>query len=229
MSGFTFTFRGMAAGAGAGLPLAVSCAVYGLVFGVLARQYGLSVVDAVVMSAMVSAGTSQFMVLDMWQTPLPVLAIVLTALIVNLRHILMGMTLQLFLSPLKPLQRYGSVFFLSDETWALTLRASAAGLRDGGFLLGAGLMLWTAWVSATAVGCLIGASLQDPARWGLDFAFAAVLLSLLTGMWKGRASLKPWAVAAIVSIAAAYWLPGKWYILIGGIAGSMTGEERDDL
>jgi predicted branched-subunit amino acid permease len=42
-------------------------------------------------------------------------------------------------------------------------------------------------------------------------------------MWKGKRDIAPWLVAAVAAIAAAHWLPGKWYILIGGLAGSLTG------
>ena len=84
-------------------------------------------------------------------------------------------------------------------------------------------MLYTAWVCATAIGYTLGTTVQDPARLGLDFAFPAVLVALLAGMWKGKSDLRPWAVAAGVAVLAAQWLPGRWYILLGGLAGSMVG------
>jgi predicted branched-subunit amino acid permease len=70
---------------------------------------------------------------------------------------------------------------------------------------------------------MAGSLAQNPARWGLDFAFTAVFLALLVGVWKGKSDLLPWGVAAIVAVAAAHWLPGKWYILLGGLVGSALG------
>jgi predicted branched-subunit amino acid permease len=57
--------------------------------------------------------------------------------------------------------------------------------------------------------------------------FTAVFTALLVGLWKGKTDLLPWAVAAGVAVAAAQWLPGKWYILLGGLAGSLVGAWRD--
>ena len=34
------------------------------------------------------------------------------------------------------------------------------------------------------------------------------------------------AVAALVAVAASQWLPGHWYILLGGLAGSAVGALR---
>jgi predicted branched-subunit amino acid permease len=67
---------------------------------------------------------------------------------------------------------------------------------------------------------------QNPAHWGLDFAFVAVFVALLAGMWKGKGDLLPWAAAAAVAVAAAHWLPGEWYIILGALAGSLTGALR---
>ena len=86
-----------------------------------------------------------------------------------------------------------------------------------------GLTLFLAWFGATATGHLAGAIIQDPTRWGLDFAFLAVFLALIAGMWRGKSDLLPWTVAAGIAILASQWLPGKWYILLGGLAGSIVG------
>ena len=115
-----------------------------------------------------------------------------------------------------------------DESWALTTGDVAAGGRDLAFLAGSGLLMFVAWVGATLVGLTVGAALGDPARWGLDFAFTAAFVALLAGMWRGKRDLAPWIVAAVVALAAARWLPGKWYILLGGIAGSVAGAVLHD-
>jgi branched chain amino acid efflux pump len=222
----SFTWPGALAGARQAGALALSVFTYGTLFGVLARQAGLSLAEALLMSSLVCAGTSQFMVLGLWAAPLPVLAIVLTTLVVNLRHLLMGAALRPWFSDLSNIKAYGSVFFMGDENWALAMREFDRGGRDGAFLLGSGLTLCASWLSATLCGWAVGAALGDPARWGLDFAFPAAFVALLVGMWKGRSDLAPWVVAAIVAVAAAQWLPGKWYIVLGGLAGSLVGALR---
>ncbi len=219
----TFTIGGALIGARQSIPLALSVFAYGTVFGVLARQTEMSLVEAAAMSAMVYAGSAQLIVLDLWTTPLPVLTIVLTTLIVNLRHLLMGAALRPWFSKLSASQAYGSAFFIVDESWALTMREFMFGGSDGAFLIGSGLTLFAAWLGATVTGYVMGTMVQNPARLGLDFAFPAVFVALLIGMWKGKSDLWPWAVAAGVAVFSARYLPGKWYILLGGLAGSVVG------
>jgi 4-azaleucine resistance transporter AzlC len=220
----TFTLAGALLGAKRAIPLAISVFAVGIVFGVLARQAKLSVVDALLMSGLVYAGASQFVALSLWTAiPFPVTTIILTTFIVNMRHLLMGASLRPWFAKLSPWKIYTSVFFMVDESWALTMSEFANGGRDAGFLFGSGFMLYLAWVSSAIIGRTAGAWIQNPAQWGLDFAFTAVFIALLAGMWKGKSNLLPWAVAAVVAVAAAHWLPGKWYILLGGVAGSVVG------
>lgn len=225
-SEITFTWRGALAGARACLPIALGAGVYGIVFGILARQTGLSLAEAMLMSTIVFAGASQLVALGLWVTPLPIGALILTTLIVNLRHLLMGASLHPWLSRLPSGRVYASLFFMTDESWALTLGALNDGMEDGAFLLGSGLTVFIFWGAATALGELASGLVSNPAQWGLDFAFTAVFLALLVGLWRGRAELLPWIVAAVVAVAAQHWLPGKWYILLGGLAGSLIGALR---
>jgi predicted branched-subunit amino acid permease len=76
------------------LPIALGVAGYGVVFGVLARESGLSVPEATLMSATVLAGAAQLIALELWADPVPVAAVVGTTLVVNLRYVLMGAALR---------------------------------------------------------------------------------------------------------------------------------------
>jgi predicted branched-subunit amino acid permease len=134
-------------------------------------------------------------VLGLWAAPLPVATIVLATLVVGLRHLLMGAALGSVFSKLSCLKAYGSVFFMADENWALTMGELAKGRRDAAFLVG-GWLMFLAWTGSTVVGGTLGGVVKDPSRWGLDFAFTAVFLALITGMWKGRSNILPWTVAA---------------------------------
>jgi 4-azaleucine resistance transporter AzlC len=197
---------------------------------VLAKQAGVSLLETVLMSALVFAGASQFIALTMWVSPLPVLTLVLTTLVVNLRHLLMGAALRPWLSRISAPKSYGTVFFMNDETWALTVRELNAGMKDVAFMLGSGLAMFVAWLSSSVIGQLLGANLtqRDLVQFGLDFTFTAVFVALLVLLWKGKSDLFPWAVAALVALAAWWLLPGtQWYILLGGLAGSIAGALRD--
>lgn len=216
-------WSGVKAGIKRTLPIALSTMTYGISFGVLARHAGLSLGESFLMSSLVCAGASQFVALELWHSPLPVTTIILTTLVINLRHILMSAALSPWFLRLPKKVAYGCFFLLNDESWALTMGEFAKGKPNTGFFLGSGLTTFVAWVSATVIGQLLGSAIADPARWGLDFAFTAVFIVLLVSLWQGKANLLPWTVAAVAAVGAAYWLPGKWYILIGGLAGSLVG------
>lgn len=76
------------AGAVAVFPVVVAAVPFALLVGALGVQDGLIALEVTLMSALVFAGASQFIAVDMW--PAPILSVALTVLVVNLRHILMG-------------------------------------------------------------------------------------------------------------------------------------------
>jgi len=210
------------------VPVAISIAAYGVVWGVLAGQAGMSVIEVALMSGLVYAGASQFVVLEMW-TPgqLPIVSIVVAAAIVNLRMLLMTATLRPLAGHL-PLPRALAVMFLvSDEPWALTMGEVRKGRGSLAFLLGAGVLCWTSWMVSTLFGRVLGAVIDDPTRYGLDFAFTATFLALLLGMWKGRGDLVPWIAGALIAMVTARLVEGNWYIIAGGLGGSFAGAVFD--
>jgi predicted branched-subunit amino acid permease len=92
-----------------------------------------------------------------------------------------------------------------------------------GFLVGSGVCSWLAWTGSTLVGRLLGAVIDRPETYGLDFAFTATFIALLLGMWKDRGDLAPWIVAALAAIVTAKLVPGNWSIIVGGLLGSLVG------
>jgi len=214
------------AGARACVPVAISVAAYGLVWGMLARGAGLSPLEVVLMSGLVFAGSAQFVALDQWSAVpalLPIGPLILAALIVNLRYLLLTATLR----PLFPPGRIGwraiSMYLVTDENWAMTVGAMARGQGSVAFLMGGGVLAFCSWMTMNLVGYGLGSAIDDPSRWGLDFAFTATFLALLLGMWKGRGDIVPWCVAALVAIATAHFVTGSWHILAGGLVGSLAG------
>ncbi|UWG48158.1 putative branched-chain amino acid permease (azaleucine resistance) [Halanaeroarchaeum sp. HSR-CO] len=224
----SFGRSGLRAGFVIGLPVALGVGGYGIAFGILAKQTGFSVAEAALMSATVLAGASQIVAVELWTDPLPVGTILVTTFAVNLRYSLMGAALQPWFKHLSARRAFGSLFFMADENWALTLRDLQAGNRRGAFLLGSGLALWLAWVLATIVGALAGGTIEDPAAYGIDFVLAAVFVALLVELWDGTASIVPWTTALVVALGTAQVLPGRWYILLGGIAAGVVEVIRYD-
>lgn len=227
----TFTRQGMADGFVKCVPVGLGVFAYGLVFGMLAVQAGMSPLQAQLMSLMVFAGASQLMALELWGPHLPVLTIILTTLVVNLRHLLMGAAMRDWLVHINPGKSYFSLFFMTDESWALSVKEMDSGKKDAAFLLGSGLCIYFFWNFSTFLGSVmtfwIDRYLADPSVIGLDFAFTAVFIALLTFFWKGRPQIPVWAAAAMVAWITFGLLPGKWYIIFGGLAGGIVGAYRN--
>lgn len=125
----------------------------------LARDAGLQVTTAVLMSATVLAGAAQLVAVGVWDWPVPVVAVVGATLVVNLRYLLVGAALRPWLAHLSPGRAYASLFFMADENWALIVEDLHSGRGRGAFLLGSGLAIWLCWVVATAVGAIAGGAI----------------------------------------------------------------------
>lgn len=205
------------------LPLLVALVPFGLLFGALAAQKSLSPLEVALMSITVFAGASQFVAVEIWTTPVAVATISATALMVNLRHVLMGAALAPGLKRWPRGWAYGGLFFLADEIWAFALQRHLRAPLTPGYYCGLVAPLYLGWVTTTTLGTIFGGVMQDPARYGLDFAFTAVFLTLLAGLWQGRKSFLPWAIAGLAAVAGHLLLPGVWYIALGALAGTLAG------
>lgn len=191
------------------LPIVVSGFMFGLVFGVLASKAGLSPLAATLMSALVFAGASQFIAIEQWQPGhLPVMAIVLTTLLVNLRHLLMSLSLRQWFAR-EPKRRLSPAFalLLIDETWALAehrFKHYAPSLR---YFVQAGLLIYVGWVGGTLLGTQIGNQIPRPGDYGLDFTFVAMFLSLMVLLWQRSMDFATWGISGVVAFFVAQ-LPG---------------------
>ena len=221
-----FTRAGLLAGA-AGIPaVAASVFAFGIAFGVLADQSGLSLAAAVLMSATVYAGSAQIVALQVWSTPVPLLAVWVASVAINTRY-LMGAALRPWFAGLGWLRAYGSLFVLGDNNWVLAMRERAAGRPDAAYLLGGGLVMYAAWVIGTGLGHELGQFIGAPRRFGLDFMLSAFCTTMAVAMWRGRGDLWPMGTAALAALLTERVLPGHWHILVGGLTGSLVGAWRD--
>lgn len=226
-SGIRFTTAGVRHGFVTALPISFAISVFAMVFGLIAGQKGLSLAEVLLMSMFVFAGASQMLALELWAQPVPVLSLALAAFIINLRFMMMTAALRPWLGQAPPVLAYSSVHLTADENWALSITEMRRGGLDAGFHLGSGLSLWVFWVVFSALGRLFGGLVAEPERFGLDFVPVAVFLALVVPLFEGRSSLLPWAGAAAASALAAWLLPGAWFLVIGGLTGSLLGAWRD--
>ncbi len=206
----------------AALPVAFSVAAYGSVLGVLAVQQGLTWLELLLMNLFVFAGSAQFVMIQMWTVPLPVLPALLASFIINLRYLLISASLAPLFAGKSLAHKLTHVHLVADENWAVTIAAQRQGRADTTFLFGGGLCVQLAWCLGTMLGHRLGVAIANPEAFALDFAFVAVFTALTVSLWRGKRDLIPWIVAAGVAILVEALLPGKWYILAGGLSGAAT-------
>jgi len=211
------------AGVKAELPILVGVIPFGLIYGVLAISSGIPAGQAQAMSAIVFAGSSQFIAAQLVGHGTPALVIVLTVAVVNLRHALYSASIAPYLHPLRPIWKWGLAYLLTDEAYAVAItrfQGEDNSPYRHGYLLGAGLALWSTWQASTAVGVFIGA--QVPASWSLDFTLALTFIALVVPNLKDRPSLGA-ALSAGVTAVLAYGLPYKLGLMCAALVGILVG------
>ena len=189
----------MRRGAITAVPLAIAVGLFGVSFGVLSTSTGgMGALPAIVMSATTFAGSAQFAAAAIVGGAGQPVAAIAAALLLNTRYLPIGVSVAPYL-PGGPLRRFLQAQLVVDESWAIA--ASGDGRFDAHRLIGAGVVLWLAWVAGTVVGVIGGEALGDPAALGLDAAFPALFLALLVPQLGGRRAAIAAACGALIALA----------------------------
>jgi 4-azaleucine resistance transporter AzlC len=164
------------AGLRAGVPFALAGGVLALSFGVLAREASFSAVGALVMSAIVFAGSAQFAAISIIAGGGGLGAAIGAAALMNSRFLPMGVALAPWL-PGSALKRAVQGQTVVDASWAMANEGD--GSFDRHFLFGATSVQYATWLGGTALGAFAGSALGDPRDLGLDAVFPAFFVALL--------------------------------------------------
>lgn len=206
------------------LPLAVQAFITGTAYGLIARQAGLSGLETCFMSLVVFAGASQFAAAGLiglgGVNPGTIL---LTTLIINMRHLLYGASLAPYLKGLGLGRQALVAFGITDETYALAMHRFTAAQAGWSYLLGANAALYAAWALAAGVGASLGTIIEDPSFWGVDFIMPACFIALLVPLLKGWREAAVSLLAGALAVAGACWGEGNGSILVAALAAAVTG------
>lgn len=205
------------------VPLGVASIAFGLGFGVLARETGLELAEALAMSATVFAGASQMVAMGAWTDPPAILALTILAVTINIRHVVMGAALRPWMQSLPFLKSHATLAVMTDVNWAMGMAGRRKGEADAAIILGSGCALWVGWVSGTALGHTLGAAMGDPKAYGIDVIVPAFFALMLSPLWPGWRKTLPWILAACVALLVQRFVPGTWYVVAGGLAGAALG------
>ena len=211
------------AGVRAEIPLLIGVFPFGLIYGALALNAGLSTAAAQLMSSIVFAGSAQFVTAQLVHDGAPAAVIVLTIAVVNLRHMLYSASLAPHLKNLSLRWKALLSYLLTDEAYAPTVikyEKEGAGPFTHWFLLGAGISLWTNWQISTALGIFLGAAI--PEDWPLDFALPVTFIAMVVPALKNRPMVAAALSAGIVALLA-YSLPFKLGLILAAFTGILIG------
>lgn len=160
------------------LPVMAGYVVLGIAFGILLRDKGFGLPWAFAMSALIYAGSMQFVAVNLMATGASLISAALMTLLVNARHLFYGTSM---------LDRYRGIgkakpyliFALTDETYALVCSGAPAGTDEKTYYLLVSAMDQCWWVAGSILGSLIGSALTINTK-GIDFAMTALFITIFT-------------------------------------------------
>jgi 4-azaleucine resistance transporter AzlC len=182
-------------------PMLLGTIPFGVTYGVLGLAAGLNVPSVLGMSSIVFAGSAQMVAVQLFNAAVPALVILVTILMVNLRHVLYSASLAPQLRNLRSLWKWLLSYLLTDETYAVTIahyNRSISSQNRHWFFLGAGLTMWSSWQASTALGVFVGAVI--PKNLPLDFIITLTFIALLVPMLKDKAGVIVSITAGVVAL-----------------------------
>jgi 4-azaleucine resistance transporter AzlC len=207
-----------------GIGIMASTAGFGIVYGLSARQAGLSIAETVAMSTLVFAGASQFAAVGYLTQGLGWPAIVVLTAFLNARHLLYSAALAPWLSKTRRPVRALMAHVLTDEAFALSIaHFRRVGAADaGGYWYAAIATTFIPWNLATVTGFALRGAVADPRAVGLDVVFPAAMGGLALGLAVGRRELVAASAGAVIGVATSLaWDPAGGMI-IGGLVGPLV-------
>ncbi|WP_309081343.1 AzlC family ABC transporter permease [Zhihengliuella sp.] len=204
-----------------GLSVALATGLYGISFGALAVAAGLSVWQAVALSALMFTGGSQFAFIGVIAGAGAGGAAFGAATLLGVRNAVYGMQMNVMLRP-RRWRRFAAAHVTIDESVAVAASQTDPAEERRGFWV-AGLGVFVLWNLFTVAGALLGDALGDPAAWGLDGAAVAAFLGLLWPRLKGRDPVALAVVCAVVTVLAVPFVPAGVPILLAALAAAAWG------
>ena len=206
-----------------GLPIFLGYVPVGTAFGILAHGLGFTPFQAMACSATALAGAGQFIALALMRSGAAALTVVAATTVVNLRYVLFGAALSPYARgiPLGGQALLG--FSLTDETFAVNIDDNRQGRADLLSMTGVGAVAWVGWVLGTALGALAGGLIEDPMRWGVQFAMPAMFSALLVAQIESRRHAAIAVVAGLLTLGFMLVLPDRWYVVATPIVAATIG------
>ena len=204
------------------LPLWAGAVPIGFAYGVAARTSGLEPLAAQVMSAIVFSAAAQLSALPLLESGAPLLLVVVTVVVLNAQVLLVGLAISRELR-LSLRRRVVLALFLTDGAYGVSVAGGSLTLAR---LLGAGVSMFTAWNTGTALGLLVGQSLPDPRGLGLDVVVPLTFLAVLVPLVRTRAVAEVAVASAFLTLLLSRVAPIGVAVLGAGVLACLLGAAR---
>ncbi|MCG8619335.1 MAG: AzlC family ABC transporter permease [Desulfobacterales bacterium] len=198
-----------------GIPIFIGYFPAAVAFGILAKATGVTLLEAFLFSAVVFAGASQFIALNLIATGMGPVGIILTTLLVNFRHFLMSTYLSTRIKEKAKAWYIPMAFGITDETFSVLSFSKHELTRT--YVLALEFSAYSGWVSGTLAGFLLGGFMPEVLTQAMGVALYALLLAIL--MPELKASYRSLFLA--VSSGLLNWLlvemdvlPTGWSIIV---------------
>lgn len=212
-----------------GAPFLLVSGPFGFLFGVLATEAGLQILEAASFSLSIYAGSAQFTALQLMREQAPTLIVLISALAVNLRVAMYSASLTPYLGSAPLWQRAVASFFIVDQSYALSTVQFETNpdmplAQRMAYFFGTNGLVAPGWVIATLAGALVGA--RVPETWALDFVLPIAFLAMIGPMLRTSAHMVAAFVAIVVALICA-GLPYNLGLLVAGLAGMAAGARTE--
>lgn len=208
-----------------GAPFIIVVAPFGLLFGVVAMEAGLNLIQTMVMTIVVIAGAAQFAAVQLLVDGAPVFVAILTGLAVNLRMAMYSASLSPHLGKARPWHRILAAYLMVDQSYAVSFQKFEATPEMSvnekvAYYFGVITPIAPMWYGFSLVGALIGSAI--PPEYALDFAIPVTFISLVAPSLRSL----PHLAAAVVSVIVALslnWMPYNLWLMVAAILAMITG------
>ncbi len=205
------------------LGFGASALIFGFLFGAAAVTDRLSTEQVILMSGIVYAAGAQIAVLDLWQEPLPFLALAVSTALICSRHILLGLALEKKVPLTSWRDRLTILPLLTDAAAILTLRTEKP-LDARAHFIGSGLTMYTSWMIGTAAGVFFFTLMNAETIRALAFAGTLFLGLLVALVARGnKAAILPLIVTGATAILLTeLGLSGLSNLILAILAGTLA-------
>ena len=188
---------------------------FGIIFGVLAIDLGLTPLMTIGMSIIIFGGASQIIFLQLFSAGASSLVILSSVGAVNSRHLLYGTVLSEHLSDLNLIWKIIVSYFLVDQAFAVSNDYFKKNKKDKDkyfHLLGGGLNCWTIWQVTTIIGIYLGSII--PEKLGLSFAIPLTFLALLVNDFRKLINVIIIIISGSIATLGYQVIPFKAYVIV---------------